>query len=104
MSLVTWGWGTCDGIITVCGFGAFSCTPVANILARYLGDKAYTWVEDDRGWIEVITRDKGEVLLRIKPSSVPERLRGDVVGRMYEDAPIRSPGWPWELEEFEGQR
>jgi len=102
MSLVTWGWGTCDGIITVWGFGAFPCTPMVYTLAKYIGDRAYVWV-GDRSWISVISRDKGDLLLRIRPDSVPDRLREGVIERMYEDAPVRSPGWPWEMGEFMSQ-
>jgi hypothetical protein len=104
MSLVTWGWGTCDGIITVWGFGSFPCVEIPEIIAKYLLDRAYVWVSDDRGWVEVISRDKGDIMLRLKPGSIPSRLRMGVMERIREDAPIRSPGWPWEFDEFNSQR
>ncbi len=78
MSITTWGWGSCANAISTWGWGGCPCVDyIPHILAEYLGSKAYTCVVT-RTYIEVRTRDRGDVVLRMKPDPVV----------------LRSAGWP----------
>ncbi len=96
MGLVTWGWGSCDGVITTYGWGSSPCSDVSTIIATLLVDKAYEWVVGvDR--LEVRLRGSGSTVLRLKPSSVPFRLRGQIFSRLKNDVLIRSANRPFEI-------
>jgi hypothetical protein len=58
--------------------------------AKYLGDSyAYSCVLT-RGYIEVQSRVKGTVLLRINPAKIPERYRTQVLQRVAVSMAVRS--------------
>lgn len=101
MTISIWGWGSCGGVITTWGWGEAPCEGfIPTILATYLSDSyAYSCVLK-RDYLEVKSRVVGTVLLRIRPSQIPERLRGEVMQRVAAGAPIRSPGWPFESGEI----
>lgn len=96
MGLSTWGWGSCGSAISTWGWGGCPCIDyIPHILAEYLGSKAYTCVLR-RTYVEIQTRDRGDVLLRLKPDQIPERLRGEVLRRARGEELIRSAGWPYQ--------
>ena len=73
MSITTWGWGS--GAITTMGWGHAGLVEfIASVLTtKYLCDKeAYTCVIT-RDYIEVKTREKDEIILRLKSDFVPTR-------------------------------
>ena len=95
LGISTWGWGSCGGIITTWGWGGVPCAEyIPTIIAAYLADSsAYSCVVT-RTYIEIQTRDKGDILLRVRPDSVPERMREEVLIRARGDISVRSAGWP----------
>ena len=96
MGISTWGWGSsCGGIVTTAGWGECPCDAfIPALLAAYLIDSnAYCWV-GTRTYVEVQTRERGDVLLRVRPEQIPQRMRGDVAQRIADDITTRSPGWP----------
>ena len=101
MTISIWGWGSCGGVITTWGWGEAPCEGfVPTIIAKFLSDSyAYTCVLK-REYVEIQSRARGTVLLRIKPSQIPERLRGEVLQRIATDVSVRSPGWPFESGEI----
>jgi len=71
MSITTWGWGS--GAITTSGWGSSIMEILLPILvSEYLCGDAYTCVVT-RDYLEVKTREKGDVVLRLKPDSIPTR-------------------------------
>lgn len=101
MGICTWGWGSCGGVITTWGWGEVPCAEyIPIIIATYLADSgAYSCVVT-RTYIEIQTRDKGEILLRVRPDVIPERLREEVLMRAHGDPLVRSAGWPRESGEL----
>lgn len=96
MSITTWGWGSCGNALSTWGWGGCPCLEyLPYIIAEYLGGKAYTCVLK-RTYVEIQTRDRGDVLLRLKPDQIPERLRGAVLERVRGDVSVRSAGWPYQ--------
>jgi hypothetical protein len=95
MGISTWGWGSaCGGLITTGGWGECPCADfIPVLLAAYLESNAYCWVAT-RTYVEVQTRDRGDILLRVKPDQIPQRLKGAVRQRVADDILIRSAGWP----------
>ena len=100
MGLVTWGWGSCDGIITIFGWDSYSCSNVPTLISKFLQDKAYEWVAGTN-YIEVTIRSSGTTIMRLKPTDIPERFKSEVALRLKGKAKLRSPGWPFELVEYE---
>lgn len=86
MSISTWGWGSCGGVITTWGWGPPVCVEyIPVLLATYLANSsAYSCVVT-RKYIEIKTRDRSSVLLRVRPDSVSERVREQVLMRTFED-------------------
>jgi len=96
MGITTWGWGSCGNAIGTLGWGGCPCVDyIPYILAEYLSSNAYSCVLK-RTYIEIQTRDRGDVLLRLKPDQIPERLRGAVLERSRGDELVRSGGWPYQ--------
>jgi len=93
MSIATWGWGACAGPITSWGWGPDVCA-VPYIIADALSDSgAYSCVVK-RTYIEIRTRDRGDVVLRVRPDQLSERVRGEILERARGDVSVRSAGWP----------
>lgn len=101
MTISVWGWGSCGGVITTWGWGEPPCGEMLPIiLAKYLGDHyAYSCVLT-RDYVEIRSRTRGTILLRVRPSQIPERLRSQVLQRIATDVPVRSPGWPFQSGEI----
>jgi hypothetical protein len=96
LSITTWGFGSCANAISTGGWGGCHCLEyLPHIIAEYLGSKAYTCVLK-RTYIEIQTRVRGDVLLRLRPDQIPERLRGAVLERARGEELVRSAGWPYQ--------
>lgn len=91
MTISVWGWGSCCGAISTWGWGVCCCySYIPEMWAKYLGDSyAYSCVLT-RGYIEVQSRARGTILLRVNPSSIPERYRVQVVQRIVTSMAARS--------------
>ena len=89
MSITTWGWGS--GAITTSGWGAFVKEIILPaLLAEYFSDRdVYTCVIT-RDYLEVKTREKGEIVLRLKPGSIPTRTWDDLLSREKGEISIRN--------------
>ena len=89
MSITTWGWGS--QAITSCGWGGGVVEFIASILTtKYLCDKnAYTCVIT-RDYIEIKTREKGEIVLRLKPDSISARTYNVLLSRAKGEISFRN--------------
>lgn len=68
MGITTWGFGSCCGTIGVGGWGEGLCNVIPDILA-------VSWATAPSLDYCVGTRDRGTVLLRVKPDSISSRPR-----------------------------
>ena len=85
MSISLYGWGGC-GAITTLGWGSVCLKyTVTTIIAKYLCDREAHSCVITRDYLEIKTRDKDQVLLRLKSDSVPTRVWNDLVSRVKED-------------------
>ena len=91
MSISTWGWGSFS--ISIGGWGgALEFLPwIYAKLEKY--DPAYAWVLT-RDYIDLITRDRNELITRITPTDLPGREWDILVERLKASLVVRSPGWP----------
>ena len=89
MSITTWGWGS--QAITTTGWGGGIVEFIASILTtKYLCDKdAYTCVIT-RDYIEIKTREKGEIVLRLKPDSISARTYNVLLSRAKGEISFRN--------------
>ena len=94
MSISTWGWGSCGIAIGTAGWGDCPCVEYVPyiLLATYLGDHDAYSCAASREYIEIRTRDRGEVLLRMRPEQIPERLIEDVLTELR-----KRPGENWSM-------
>jgi hypothetical protein len=100
LGISTWGWGSCGGVITTWGWGPVCVEYIPVLIATYLANSsAYSCVVT-RKYIEIKTRDKGDILLRVRPDAIPERVREQVLIRARGDVLVRSAGWPRESGEL----
>lgn len=93
MSIVTWGWGS--GAITSVGWGG-GIRLVPKMYASYALSDAYKWVLN-RDYVEVIHRDKGNIALRIKPSSLGQRDWASLFARVKGDIVNNDRTWSWDV-------
>jgi hypothetical protein len=88
--ITTWGWGS--GAISTSGWGSSAIVEfIASILTtKYLCDKdAYTCVIT-RDYLEIKTREKGEIVLRLKPDSIPARTWDVLLSRSKGEISFRN--------------
>jgi len=80
MSITTWGWGS--GAITTSGWGTFvKKILLPDLLDEYFFNRyAYTCVVT-RDYLEVKTREKGDLVLRLKPDSISDRTWDTLLNR-----------------------
>jgi len=90
MTISIWGWGSCASVVTTWGWGEIQCDRHIPIMwAQYLGDSyAYSCVIK-RDYVEVQSRLRDIVVLRVKPSNIPERYRLDVLQRIAASMIVR---------------
>jgi len=90
MTISIWGWGSCGGVITTWGWGEPNCSEIIpSVLSKYLIDYfAYSCVPA-RNYLEIKSRHKGTILLRIRSDQIPERLRLHVLQRTTIDILLR---------------
>ena len=93
MSIVTWGWGS--GAISTAGWGG-GIRLVPKIYASYALSDAYRWVLT-RDYVEVISRDKGDPVLRIKPSTLDQRDWASLFARVKGDLVNNDRTWSWDV-------
>jgi hypothetical protein len=90
MTISIWGWGSCCGAISTWGWGTFCCGNVPEMWAKYLSDSyAYSCVLT-RNYIEIQSRPRGLVLLRVSPDKIPERYRTEILKRIAVITAVRS--------------
>lgn len=89
MSISIYGWGS--GAITTWGMGAMGTSPIIpSLTAQAICETdAYTCVIT-RDYVEIKARGKGEILLRLKPGSIPARTWGALLDRAKGDIDIRN--------------
>jgi len=85
MGISTWGFGSCCGAITTWGWGSGPCNLIPDILASFLADPTCYDCVATRSYVEISTRDRSTVLLRIRPDSIPERLLSTILLRAKPD-------------------
>jgi len=78
MGISTWGWGS------------IPCQLIPIILAEYFGDsKAYSCVAT-REYIEIKSREKGVIVLRVRPDNLSLRQRLEFLERISVDVGSRT--------------
>ena len=90
MAISVYGWGY--GAITTAGWGSSVIVEfIASILTtRYLCDKdAYICVVT-RDYIEVKTREKGDIVLRLKSDDIPARTWDVLLSRAKGEISLRN--------------
>jgi hypothetical protein len=98
MTISVWGWGSTA--ISTWGWGASYYEYIPKILASFMESPAYSCVLN-RDYIEVLSRDTGIVVYRVKPEEIPARERGEILQRIATNVSERSGGWPWQSEPCE---
>jgi len=89
MSIITWGFGS--GAITTAGWGGFVKEVILpTLIAEYLSDKYIYSCVITRDYLEVKTREKGEILLRVKPDSIPTRTWDVLLNRVKGEINFRN--------------
>ena len=87
MSITTWGFGS--GSISTAGWGSSIMEILLPILvSEYLCRDAYTCVIS-RDYLEIRTREKGEIVLRLKSGSIPTRTWDDLLSRSKGEISLR---------------
>ena len=81
MTISVWGWGSTT--ISTWGWGAVFYDYLPEMLAEFVVRYAYTCVLT-RDYLEVLDRESGEVIFRLRPDEIPERGYGEVISRMQE--------------------
>lgn len=80
-NISVWGWGATT--ISIWGWGTPYHEYIPIILAAFIESHAHTCVLT-RDYVEVLVRETGEVVLRLRPEEVPKRGYGEVLSRMRE--------------------
>jgi len=75
MGITTWGFGACCGTIGTWGWGDGVCNLIPNVLVSFIADPTCYNCVSTRSYVEIRTRDRSTVLLRVRPDQIPERLR-----------------------------
>jgi len=90
MSITTWGFGS--GAITTGGWGAFYVKEIIlpTLITEYLSDKYIYSCVITRDYLEVKTREKGEIVLRLKLDSISARTWDILLNRLKGDVSLRS--------------
>ncbi len=94
MSITTYGWGSSSISCWGWGGGMAGVIPVtpADLFAQYVGRAAYTCVIT-RDYLEVIYREKDEIVLRVKLDDLSERVWDVLLERAKpQSIPIRERG------------
>lgn len=90
MSITLGGWGS--QTVTTWGFGGGMAGYVISVIAQYIGRAAYTCTID-RECIEIKSRDKGRIVLRVKLEDLSERAWDVLLERTKpRDVSIREKG------------
>jgi len=53
-----------------------------------------------RNYVDLISRDRGDVLLRVRMDEIPDRIVSGLLERIPSDIIVRSSGWPDEAVEI----
>jgi len=79
MTIAIWGWGSTT--ISTWGWGTSYNEYIPIILADFIESSAHICVLT-RNYVDVILRETGEVVLRLKSSQIPNRGYGEILNRM----------------------
>jgi len=78
-NISVWGWG--NTTISTWGWGTPYHEYIPIILATFIESHAHTCVLT-RDYVEVLVRETGDVVLRLRPDQIPQRGYGEVLSRM----------------------
>lgn len=53
-----------------------------------------------RDYVDLVSRDRGDVLLRVRIDEMPDRIALELLERVATTVVVRSPGWPEEAGEI----
>lgn len=79
MTISVWGWGSTT--ISTWGWGTPYNEYVPILLAAFIESQAHACVLN-RDYVDILTRETGDIVFRVKPSNIPLRGYGEVLSRM----------------------
>jgi hypothetical protein len=80
MSISTFGWGAYTSSISSSGWGSFTRIFLPELLASYIQSSSYICVLS-RDYIEVTSRTKGTIVLRVRSDSLSLREKSTILER-----------------------